>query len=242
MDISVYAETSARQGYIHETHSGFSRNQDFQTIELMRQKIREQDERIDGLTTIIEGLSASIHHLEMKKVGNICKNTVSTDTNELLHKLAKMIDDINENYVSKEMLKKILHQNKKTIQKQSNTSENKVKIYTKGVRYFAKHHYDKAKKIFIETTKEGYKPAASNYYLGEISYYTKQYQDAIYYFKKSADLYENASYMGTLLLHTAISLEKIGKKKQAKVFYKNIIENYKGKKTEKIAKERMKKL
>jgi len=45
-----------------------------------------------------------------------------------------------------------------------------------------------------------------------------------------------------LLLHTAVSLEETGDKAQARAFYENIIENYKGKKTAQIAKERLKKL
>jgi len=67
--------------------------------------------------------------------------------------------------------------------------------------------------------------AASNYYLGEIAYYTKNYQDAYFYFKKSAGLYDKASYIDTLLLHTAISLEKTGDKAQAKIFYQTVIDD-----------------
>ena len=78
--------------------------------------------------------------------------------------------------------------------------------------------------------------------MGEIAYYTKKYEDAIFYFKKSAGLYDQASYIDTLLLHTAVSLEKSGDKGQAKAFYENIIANYKGKKSAKIAKDRLKKL
>jgi TolA-binding protein len=55
-------------------------------------------------------------------------------------------------------------------------------------------------------------------------------------------LYDQASYIDTLLLHTAISLEKNGDKGQARAFYENIVENYQGKKSAKIAKEKLKKL
>ena len=127
-------------------------------------------------------------------------------------------------------------------------SENSVKgkdnatLYSEGVRHFAKKRYEEAQKRFTVTDKKGYKPAASNYYLGEIAYYTKKYEDAIFHFKKSAGLYDQASYIDTLLFHTAVSLEKTGDKAQAKMFYKNIIENYPTKKTAKIAKQRLKKL
>ena len=62
------------------------------------------------------------------------------------------------------------------------------------------------------------------------------------YFKKSAGLYDQASYIDTLLLHTAISLEKTGEKAQAKAFYENIVANYEGKKTATLAIQKLKKL
>jgi len=78
--------------------------------------------------------------------------------------------------------------------------------------------------------------------LGEISYYTKKYEDAIFYYKKSAGLNDKASYIDTLLLHTAISLENRGELDQAKVFYENIIANYPNKKTAEIAHSKLKKI
>lgn len=217
----------------------------------LQQQIAQQEERIDGLTTIIEGLSASIHELQQSRGAN----TSSMETNDvsntaLLKKLAAMIDEINANYVSKEELKNALgHKSQVKSSIKKNTTENasiqgksNATLYSEAVRYFVKKRYDEAQKRFTITDTKGYKPAASNYYLGEIAYYTKKYEDAIFYFKKSAGIYDKASYIDTLLLHTAVSLEKSGDKGQAKAFYENIIENYKGKKTAKIAKERLKKL
>lgn len=219
------------------------------SMSAMRQKILEQQERIDGLTTIIEGLSASVNELRSANVGSTAGVKGSSDA--LLEKLAGMIDEINANYVSKDELARALGKQKstsvpkttkaKTNDSALNTTSNAT-LYSEGVRHFVKHRYSEAKKRFAITDSKGYKPAASNYYLGEIAYYTKQYDDAIFYYKKSAGLYDKASYIDTLLLHTAISLDKTGENEQAKVFYQNIIENYPGKKTAKIAKDRMKKL
>ncbi len=221
------------------------------TMAAMRQRIIEQDERIDGLTTIVEGLSASVNELQSSNSNAVQVNTVhSSDT--LLQKLAGMIDEINANYVRRDEMNKVL--NKKSIikpKKSNNNHENKsisidgksnANLYSEGVRHFVKQRYNEAKKRFTVTDTKGYKPAASNYYLGEIAYYTKRYEDAIFHFKKSAGLYDKASYIDTLLLHTAISLDRTGEKSQAKIFYKNIIENYPSKKTAKIAKDRLEKL
>ncbi len=203
------------------------------SIASMQQKIAEQDERIDGLTTIIEGLSASLNELQMREVQGSSVNT-NLPNDDLLKKLAGMIDEINANYVSKEELQASLGKKqfkapskKKTTTKKSEVSssqkgndslENKsnATLYSEGVRFFVKKRYTEAQKRFAITDTKRYKPAASNYYLGEIAYYTKKYEDAIFYFKKSAGLYDQASYIDTLLLHTAVSLEKTGDKGQAK--------------------------
>ncbi len=228
------------------------------TIAIMKQQIAQQEERIDGLTTIIEGLSASLNELQQAGRTNTSSTSYMGDSgssnNALLKKLADMIDEINENYVSKEELQHALG-NKSVVKNRVKTSvkeadkekeslqgKSNAKLYSEGVRYFVKKRYDEAQKRFTITDTQGYKPAASNYYLGEIAYYTKKYEDAIFYFKKSAGIYDKGSYIDTLLLHTAVSLEKTGDKGQAKAFYENIIENYAGKKTAKIAKQRLKKL
>ena len=217
------------------------------TMADMRRKILEQDERIEGLTTIIEGLSTSLNELNM---GSASSRDDNSDA--LLQKLSDMIDDINAKYVSKDELQAALGK-KSTVKstpvspnniakKDTLNSKSKVALYSEGVRHFMKKRYAEAKQRFEMTDKKGYKPAASNYYLGEISYYSKKYEDAIFYFKKSAGLHDKASYIDTLLLHTAVSLEKIGDKGQAKAFYENIIENYQGKKTASISKKRLQNL
>lgn len=217
----------------------------------LQQQIAQQEERIDGLTTIIEGLSASIHELQQARGANTSSvETNDTSNTALLKKLAAMIDAINANYVSKEELQNALGNRSQvksstkiaTTKNESIQGKSNATLYSEAVRYFVKKRYDEAQKRFTITDTKGYKPAASNYYLGEIAYYTKKYEDAIFYFKKSAGIYDKASYIDTLLLHTAVSLEKSGDKGQAKAFYENIIENYQGKKTAKIAKERLKKL
>jgi TolA-binding protein len=227
--------------------------QNRKTITALKRQLAEQRERIDGLTSIIEGLNASVAELKM----NLASSTVNSenDNTALLKELGVMIDKINNNYVSKEELQKALKGNYERSSKVSSTKRKKKSVssdsmegkatsqlYSEGVRLFVKKRYSEAKKRFTITDTKGYKPAASNYYLGEIAYYTKKYEDAIFYFKKSVGLYDQASYIDVLLLHTAISLDKTGDKSQARTFYKNIIDNYEGKNSAKIAKQKLKKL
>ena len=220
----------------------------------LKQEVARQNERIDGLISIIEGLSASLNELREGGASGQMPMGASANNEGLLKDLANMIDKINATYVSKEELQKALgkgqniqpssFQSNQTVEPSSSLEnlENQpaANLYSEGVRLFGNSRYDEAKKRFAITDKKGYKSAASNYYLGEIAYYTKQYEDAIFHYKKSAGLYDQAGYIDTLLLHTGISLENIGDKAQAKAFYENIIANYSGKKTAEIAKQRLK--
>jgi len=240
---------------VSREHTAPTMKQNRATITSLKQKIAQLNERIDGLTTIVEGLSVAVNELRQQG-GTVSSSTsfdASSDNTVLLKKLGAMIDKINGDYVSKAQLQKALKATKtyrpssgdeKKPEKSSESLKGKATsmLYSEGVRLFAKKRYSEAKKRCTITDTKGYKPAASNYYLGEIAYYTKRYEDAIFYFKKSAGLYDQASYIDTLLLHTAVSLEKNGDKEQAKVFYENIIENYRGKKSAKIAKQKLKNL
>ena len=233
--------------------------QNRKAITALKRRVSELEERIAGLTSLLEGQNATI--AEMRMAENLTRQTPdknTPDNTQLLKELGLMIDNINANYVSKDDLKQALKGRKissstgnsrKAVSGGSTSSENTSfegkptsKIYSEGVRLFVKQRYDEAEKRFVITDKKGYKPAASNYYLGEIAYYTKKYEDSIFFYKKSVSLYDQASYIDVLLLHTAISLEKTGDKVQAKTFYKNIINNYPDKKSAKIAKEKLKKL
>ncbi len=251
---SVYGFSNSNNG------SSSSQNmivQNKRTIAALKRQISEQNERIDGLTSLIEGLNATMGELQERGAGSSSMGT-GNDNMALLKELGAMIDNINDNYVSKEELKKILkskgtytpsskdadsqNRGQKTTSDESLEGKPTSKLYSEGVRLFVKKRYSEAKKRFTITDIKGYKPAASNYYLGEIAYYTKKYEDAIFSFKKSAGLYDQATYIDVLLLHTAISLEKSGDKAQARAFYENIVENYQGKKSARIAKEKLKKL
>ena len=228
-------------------------------ISVLSQRIFDLNERVDGLTTIIEGLNASVRELQAEKER---RQTLygSGNPEDLDGKLSK----IRRECVTHKELDELLAINRhngerkpgraasshskkyssetKSINAVSLEKRNSASLYSEGVRLFQKHKYSEAEKRFSLAQSKGYKPAASNYYLGEIAYYTKKYSDAVYYYKKSAGIYDQASYIDTLLLHTAISLEKTGDKSQAKVFYQTIIDGYPGKKSARIAKEKLKKL
>lgn len=165
-------------------------------------------------------------------------------------KLEKLINKINSNYISEKeftsnmeqfVTKKEFEKFKKLIDKQDSTIEevksspklseedlslSNAQLLEKAKQLFKDDYFTPAIPIFENLISSSYKPAESNFYLGEIWYYRKQYDDAISYFKKSALLYDKASYMPKLLLHSAISFENINDLENAASFYSTLINVY----------------
>ncbi len=304
----------------------FGENYGDENVETLKYKLAQQKERIDGLTRIVEGMAQTINELRENRSGG--KGSPYSDE-ELIRRLGKMVDNINENYVSKAELKRALENlkdeygesvesvesvereefepikrkkppkdetiesdlensepneekpPKERIYRESNEdveSDNEEVVtprvfdedqntkpvtindtpttgtqdapvdgsnasqYALAVRLYNKKEYNQAKLIFVKLEKEEFKVAPTSYYLGEIAYFSKRYEDAIYYFKKSAKLYPKASYMHTLLLHSAISLEKSDQKSEAVKFYRKIVNEYADSSSVSIAKIRLEKL
>jgi len=213
-------------------------------ISLLKQQVAELTERLDGVTTLIEGFNGVIEELKQPKNQKLWEET-EMRLNVLEAKVALLskgnLSELPDNNSSEENLTQPKAEPKEETTPKLSTLP-KAKLYSQGVRLFLKHKYSDAKERFMITKTKNYKPAASNYYLGEIAYSTQRYEDAINYFKKSIQIYDQANYNDILLLHTAISLEKIGDKEEAKSFYKILIENYPNKPTTSTAKENLKNL
>ena len=208
-------------------------------IILLERKVDKLQGEIAGLRSVVEGLSGS--YMQGSSTEGMEHISAKLDA------LQSKIDAISSDYVSRNELKGFGGSAKKSSKRSpgksvSSKSTSLKSIYLEGVRLFGKRRYNEAKKRFEQTDAQGYRTAASNFYLGEIAYYTKNYDDAIFYYKKSAGINDRAAYIDTLLLHAGISLEKIGQKEQAERFYENIIANYGDKKSAKIAKKRLKAL
>lgn len=168
-----------------------------------------------------------------------------------IDELSKVVNSINGNYVSSTELKKNMEQFvtvkefealKKLVVKEESklaakvTTKNDIdekyrdlnneQLLEKGKELFKIDYFTDAIPIFEYLITNHYKPAESNFYLGEMWYYRKQYSEAITYFKESAMLYDKASYMPKLLLHSAISFEKVNDLDNAASFYTTLINVY----------------
>ena len=167
---------------------------------------------------------------------------------QMILKLSQVVDDVNAHYVSKNEFNTLVHdvndfkvlvtkemQSKKTTVRP--TKLGSAKLYTQAKAYFDKKYYTKAIQNYKELIKRKYKPAFSHYMIGEMYYKRKNYAQAISYFKKSASLYDKASYMPNLMLHSAISMDKTGDREHAKTFYNAIMIKYPKSKEAKEAKK-----
>lgn len=216
------------------------------TLQRLYNNITEQQRKIDGLTSVIEGQNREILELkeqletETKKIDKMISSSKDDNaTYAILLELGQKIDLINNTYVSRDELSTALAGSSASGNSNASVGGNPADTYRKGVQLFSSRSYNAAKDRFEQTVALNYKPAASNYYLGEIAYYTHNYSDAISYYKLSASLYDQASYMDILFLHTAIALDKNGDKEQARSFYQHVIDTYPNKKSASIARNRM---
>ena len=172
-----------------------------------------------------------------------------------LSRVTYLLNKINKKYVNKDEfneLVKYVNGDSKNISKKKESvkqvlSKPEIKLtnkqkYNKAVAMFNKRYFTKSLPIWNDLLGTSYKQASVNYYVGEIRYSKKQYKKAIFHFKKSMMLNDEANYVPKLLLHSAISFEKLGDKENASNFYSTIIDVYENTQEAKIAKKQLKNL
>ena len=151
-------------------------------------------------------------------------------------KITKLTNEINSKYVTKKEFDKLISflddkeiASKKSIPKKTAkvvSTKSSAELLVEAKAFFKRDYFTNALPIFEDLVSKNYKPAESNFYIGEIKYYRKKYEDALHYFKISMTLYDKASYLPKLLLHSAISFEKLGDNENAQNFYNTIVDIY----------------
>lgn len=217
-------------------------------------KLNDIVKKIEENSTLTEKHSSDIEQiLSMQEA--FAKNIANLK--KAVSKLSSTVNTINKNYISEKEFKSNMNQfitraefnalknslgvktSKKTTvkanKKKISSSTDKKSTMNEAIRLYKKQWYTKAIPMFEELIALNYKPATNNYYLGEIWYNRKKYDNAISHFKTSAMLYDKASYMPTLLLHSAISFEKTKDFSNAANFYSSLIDIYPDSKEAKTA-------
>lgn len=206
-------------------------------IESISSSARENKMKIKSL----EDEKTSGSEYDKRVAESIQINSKDIETIKLsLAEISKLIDTINNSYVTKDEFNSLVNDvNKfkdlvaKELKSGSSSKKSKdtaamsgAEIETKAKDLYNKKSYGESIDYYKQLIDMNYKPAQSHYMVGEIEYYRNNYAEAVAYFKKSATLYSKASYMPTLLLHTAISMEKTGDKNNAEVFYDAVIAQF----------------
>ncbi|RXJ94923.1 hypothetical protein CRV00_06190 [Malaciobacter molluscorum] len=227
-------------------------------------KLEETENISKKNTTDIENLKKVTSQLLTMQEDIQKENKKNLDTlKNAIDKLANEVNEINKKYVSVSELKSNMKQFvtldefnafKKSLGQKTNAKikssaktkklsfADKKKMLDEAKQLFKKDYFTKAIPMFEQLVELNYKPAESNYYLGEMWYYRDKYEKAIKYFKQSAVLYDKASWMPKLLLHSAISFEKIKDFSNASKFYGTLIDVYPSSKEAKIATKNISKL
>ncbi len=218
--VVLFGEPSVYSGQYttDNTRSGVSSAE----IVSLRQKIADMQEEIEGLKSMVESLSR-----RMNKMGSSSASAGSTPSLSDLEALKKRVDTLEKSISASSSAKQKTSASKKPPSiddylKKAPSS----KLFSRGVMLVKEKKYLDAQKRFEILLSRSYKPASSNFYMGEINYGRGKYTEAIKYYQISAEKNENAAYMDRLLLHTAISLEKTGNEKQAKGFFQAIVDGY----------------
>ncbi len=201
-------------------------------------KIEQMQETIEGLRSVVESISSKIGKTGQKLSEISAQSTKAgqEDIDNLQSQIDALKKSSENNYhkIQKALngLTSTLETPRKKVAKK--VKKNKPKKVTKtngqliksAVSDYRAKRYTKAKEAFTTLSDKNYKPAETNYYLGEIAYYRKNYDEAIYHFKKSVGYYDKASYMPTLLLHTALSFQELGDNANAQRFFDTILSTY----------------
>ncbi len=163
----------------------------------------------------------------------------------VMDEFSMILDGINSNYVSKaeynvlvndvNSFKMLVGKELKSISKKSVSSSSGGDPYTgvssrdlakRALANYKRKHFSKAIPEYEELIRRKHKPAFAHYMIAEMWYYRKKYDQAISYFKASASLYDQASYMPTLLLHSGVAMKYTGDTENAQAFLQAVVLKY----------------
>ncbi|HEC2797993.1 TPA: hypothetical protein R2M42_001257, partial [Campylobacter jejuni] len=225
-------QTNARINEINERIEGLQStlegiNSQYAKSNSRLSQVEENNQNIENnFTSEIQKLKAYVE--ESRKIQEANNKQVK----KVLAELSSLVDAINANYVSKNELNDAnlsvktitpsvvvsTTDSNSTIENNNtqNTQDDKAKqideswkkkknneILELAIKDVDKNAFEDSKaKLNFLITKQ-YKPARANFWLGEIEYKQKNYNNAIVYYKKSSSLSTKGDYFPKLLYHTA---------------------------------------
>ena len=208
-----------------------SLNKHIEELKLYKQNTLDD---INKNSEIVANMQLAIDSDMQKLKSQIERNDKNLKTiKKSFDKIVKLVNSINSQYVTKKEFNKLISLlDNKSVSKSTTskstpaTKKTKKQLLAEAKKLFKKDYFTKALPIFEDLISQNYRPAESSFYVGEIKYYRKKYKEALHYFKNSMTLYDKAKYLPKLLLHSAISFEKLGDEENAQNFYSTIVDVY----------------
>lgn len=191
-------------------------------------------ERIDGIQSVVDDLGNKTHNYQSKLIE--LENFTKQKSEYYDKELEELKKDLKNQKYSLNQLKKAVAELTNLISSMSDTKQSSAVVVNSiatnetsaqklqnAIKLYKSKQYDEAAKSFEELASIKHKPAQCNFYLGQIAYAKKDYNNAIYYYKTSSDLYNaqgvKAPNMPLILLNTANSLKAINELDKANNFY-----------------------
>ena len=206
-------------------------------IRQMALKIEQLEETVEGLRSVVESISGKIGKTgeRLNEISAQSGKASSDDVSNLQSQLDDLKKSSENNYIKIDRaLKKLTHvidvpqkqSTKKNVKPKAKVTQSNAQLIKSAVSDYRAKRLTKAQETFTTLADKNYKPAETNYYLGEIAYYKKNYEEALYHYKKSVGYYDNAHSMPTLLLHKALSFHKLGDDDNDQRFFDTILSSY----------------
>lgn len=223
--------------------------QNKKSILSLRQQVNRLQEEVEGLRSMVSSLNQQINLLSRKSKSDGSQELLAKRLDALEARLARLEKSpVHQSPPSPKASRSSTASSGQKAQPAKTAAPKKnplmkarsSALFSRGVRLINQKRYAEAKQRFDILAGRKYKPAAVNFYLGEIAYHTGKNDEAIRYYQKSAELDENAAYMDRLLLHTGIALERSGDKAQARNFFQAIVDGYPGTPSARVAKKHLK--
>jgi TolA-binding protein len=220
------------------------RNVTAQLLTLKEESDKQVNSNIQTLKDALGKLSDLVNKINSQYVSesNFKNNMNQFVTRAEFEALKKVMGVTNSSSSSSSASNSSQDKAKALLSKESLSSNDKEFLMAEAKKEFDRMYFKYAIPIYEKLLEINYKPAESSFHLGEMWFVRKKYDTALSYFKKSAMLYDKATWMPTLLLHSAISFEKTGDKENAKSFYSTLIDLYPSSKEASEAKQNLNKL
>jgi TolA-binding protein len=217
-------------------------------IVMYDETINDLKDKTSSINTIIDEMNSLNNEIiKIKKRMDFVENNITSLENHL-NKLNEKYDELRESING---IIKIQNENFKYLADSIQNILNQIKMqnlspkkaFKKAKELYFSGKLDEAKNLFLLSLNHNYMPATSNFYLGEIAYKQKNYKEALAYYKKSISLYpKKTSFTDKLLYHTGISFEKLGMKKEARLTFQKLINDFGNSKYANLAKKELEKL